>query len=434
MRNIYIILTIILLGAFCSCSRHKTISKQDLARIYYDMYMTDEAISQNRDLRRMTDSLHLYEPIFNKYGYTTEDYLFSVNQYLQNPDKYKKIFEQTKNMLLKRKKELDKIYTYETRFDRLKRWKTLDSLETFIALEGGGESFFKSAKFLFDNIDPKPVRDTRKFSLEVDRPDLDSLKARALIADSLARIKSISDSILADSLFRMMYYIDTTLCDTLATDSISVADSLISDRFKTTTTDSTIYLFFSRAYMFEIDTTEVSEPVIADSLTAKTPKVYYSRIAEFILRDSALMKNVMYRYDYNVGYYLPESTKDKTKETLQELDKKGSAQKKNPNTKPADFKRPENKSPLELRQEKMKQMEIERSKRPMTARDSARIIRQQRQQEEMEKRKQKEESLKSRPRPGERPDRPTRPDNTKKPTRPARIKPTDSQDTTKTQK
>ncbi len=405
MQKLYIILFLIILTAV-SCDRHEIIPKKDLAEIYYEMYMTDEAIAKDRNLRRMTDSLHLYEPIFNKFGYTTEDYLHSVEHYLEDPEKYGKIFELTKKLLIKKRTELGKIYTYETRFDRMKRWLALDSLEYFISTEGPGKSYFKAAKFLFDNIEPEPG--LPKYSLTVDRPDLDPENIRkAFIRDSIGR--ALTDSIskaLSDSLFREMYYIDTLVTDTLTIDTLA-ADSLLVTDSLAVQTDSTILIRFSTPYIFM--TTDTTDIVAADSTRIETDtlditpvrqaKVYYSPIATFILRDSAMMENLPYNYDFNSGSGpAMTSAEDKNKNVHTESLKKGSSGKKvtsrsdreTPNTRFQNRPSSSKKADQTDKSSKSNIFENPISDRPLTARDSARILNEQRKRETMEIRKKEE--------------------------------------------
>lgn len=110
-----------------SCRPRDIIPKDDMSRIYYDMYMTDQALLQTTRLRRMTDTLLLYEPIFNKYGYTSDDYIRSVDYYLIEPETLEKILQETKLMLEKREAQLKLIL--ETEGKRSGKWTVLDSLE-----------------------------------------------------------------------------------------------------------------------------------------------------------------------------------------------------------------------------------------------------------------------------------------------------------------
>ncbi len=331
MRKLYIILTIILLTAV-SCEEHRTIPRKKLSKIYYEMYLADEALSSSRKLRRMTDSLQLYEPIFNKYGYTTDDYLYTVDIYLENPAKYRKIFDRTKKMLEEKKEELQAIYTAETYYDRLMRWRFLDTLDFIVKSEGKGLGFHTWAQFFFNQIEPVSLKEEPLvFSLIVPRPELepeylDSLRAIAhkldsiridsllrdtlyipypLLAEQISADSVVRDSTAADSLtinidtisnvfarayiFAEHFVIDTTSAiDTLLKDSTLIADSIL--------LKDTIALADS---IIPIDSTAIKDSVIADSTKSAiaVPQEHYgSHIVNFILNDSAYFDSEPYIY------------------------------------------------------------------------------------------------------------------------------------------
>lgn len=113
-----------------SCSKKKDIIPEDtLSQIYFDMYLTDEAVSLNYKYRRMADTLNIYEPIFNRYGYTSEDFRRSVNFYLERPDRFEDVFANTKIMLEKYKRGIEAILEAEGKRPRL--WPLIDSLELY---------------------------------------------------------------------------------------------------------------------------------------------------------------------------------------------------------------------------------------------------------------------------------------------------------------
>ena len=147
IRHIFIILTAALL-CLSSCREKESIIPKDImSQIYYDIYMTDEAVDVNYGLRRMADTMRIYEPIFNKYGYTTEDYNRSVNFYLERPDKFEDVFEDTKTMLEKRKAELNSILEAEGKRPRL--WSLVDSLELYTSEGIHAGMVYKYMRVLF---------------------------------------------------------------------------------------------------------------------------------------------------------------------------------------------------------------------------------------------------------------------------------------------
>lgn len=61
-----------------ACARHKIIPDDKLARIFHDAFLTNAYIeAENTHI----DSLKIYEPIFEKYGYTTADVQYTIGNF-----------------------------------------------------------------------------------------------------------------------------------------------------------------------------------------------------------------------------------------------------------------------------------------------------------------------------------------------------------------
>lgn len=74
-RLIPYLLGLLLLGG---CSRHKIIPDDELAMIFHDAFLTNAYLNVEN---RPTDSLRLYEPIFARYGYTTDDVHYTIGNF-----------------------------------------------------------------------------------------------------------------------------------------------------------------------------------------------------------------------------------------------------------------------------------------------------------------------------------------------------------------
>lgn len=85
------------LASSCS-SKPKVIPEDDFARIYADMFAADQLIAQSA-MNRMADTSLVYEPIFRKYGYTTDDYRTSSLAYLKKPKEYAKVYKKAAELL-----------------------------------------------------------------------------------------------------------------------------------------------------------------------------------------------------------------------------------------------------------------------------------------------------------------------------------------------
>ena len=65
----------VLVSAVVSCSREgRVIPVRKMERIYREMLLADQWLAENPDKNGMADTTWFYEPIFEKYGYTVQDY------------------------------------------------------------------------------------------------------------------------------------------------------------------------------------------------------------------------------------------------------------------------------------------------------------------------------------------------------------------------
>ena len=93
----------------CNMGGEKVIPRAKLSRIYAEMLMTDQWIQSTPGVRLIADTSLVYAPILESYGYTTEDYMRSVDAYMDDPERFSRILRQTSAILDKRMKELRKL-------------------------------------------------------------------------------------------------------------------------------------------------------------------------------------------------------------------------------------------------------------------------------------------------------------------------------------
>ena len=74
-RIVRISLCMLLLVTAGACARHKIIPDDTLAQIFHDAFLTNAYIGSEGV---KTDSLRIYEPIFARYGYTTDDVHYTI--------------------------------------------------------------------------------------------------------------------------------------------------------------------------------------------------------------------------------------------------------------------------------------------------------------------------------------------------------------------
>jgi len=100
MNQILRIIILVILVA-TSCSKN-VIDDDDLPKILADIYMADRYVLNSPVNIRKADSSLIYEPILNKYGYTTEDFVYTIDYYLPRPVKLKSYFTDAKKILEER--------------------------------------------------------------------------------------------------------------------------------------------------------------------------------------------------------------------------------------------------------------------------------------------------------------------------------------------
>lgn len=213
VRHISAILALSLFLISCSKDKDegKVIPRSKLAEIYAEMLMTDQWITGTPGIRQIADTSLVYEPILEKYGYTSADYRKSVDKYMDDPERFSRILRTTGELLdkrltslKKRKEELDHIRALEKLLHQLKYEADFKAEDFFPYL------FDEPYVHYYDSLDVKPdsVLMVYRFN-NIDRADTLFDGVRIIVRDSL----DVKDT-LAQS-------------DTLApVDSIAAKDSL----------------------------------------------------------------------------------------------------------------------------------------------------------------------------------------------------------------
>lgn len=120
-----------LLLASCG-KKERVIPREKMSEIYAEMYVLDQWLDENRELRREADTSLVYAPVLEKYGYTYDDYLTSVDVYMKDPTRYSRILRRTSEILNGRLTELKA--EKKAREDALKESRRLDSLRNLVRL------------------------------------------------------------------------------------------------------------------------------------------------------------------------------------------------------------------------------------------------------------------------------------------------------------
>ena len=109
-RFLHIVLVLL---AAVACQGPRVIPKDTLTDIYTDMFLADQMVRDDNVPRVRMDTLLLYEAVFQKYGYDTDDYLYSVQHYLKDPERFGKVFENVAKRLQGEVDALEKIIDHQ---------------------------------------------------------------------------------------------------------------------------------------------------------------------------------------------------------------------------------------------------------------------------------------------------------------------------------
>ena len=109
-RFLHIVLVLLVAVA---CRGPRVIPKDTLTDIYTDMFLADQVVREENIPRTQMDTMLLYEAVFRKYGYDTDDYLNSVRYYLKDPERFAKVFENVAKRLEGEIDALNKIVQHQ---------------------------------------------------------------------------------------------------------------------------------------------------------------------------------------------------------------------------------------------------------------------------------------------------------------------------------
>ena len=106
MKRLLLIFFVLALAA--SCHRGpQVIPRDEMEEIMYEVLMQDQYIKINPPLRRTADTTLVYEGIFEKHGYDTDDFRASLFYYLSDPSRMEKMMEKVEAKLMEKAKEAE---------------------------------------------------------------------------------------------------------------------------------------------------------------------------------------------------------------------------------------------------------------------------------------------------------------------------------------
>ncbi len=121
----------ILLFTFAGCKEEGVIDRKDMSAIIAEMFLVDQVLEGDNELRLQADSMLVYPAVMAKYGHTLEDFELSMKYYMNEGESYNDILKDARERLKKREKDLEKIIKemrdipYEVDFEE---WWATDSV------------------------------------------------------------------------------------------------------------------------------------------------------------------------------------------------------------------------------------------------------------------------------------------------------------------
>lgn len=104
----HIVALMLVLALFVSCRRTKLIPRKELQQIVYEMLMRDQQLRMDRRVTTIPDSVLVYEGIFKEHGYDTDDYLYSIEHYLRDPERFSRVFRDVAAQMEKEKLRVER--------------------------------------------------------------------------------------------------------------------------------------------------------------------------------------------------------------------------------------------------------------------------------------------------------------------------------------
>lgn len=135
MSHILVSVAVVLCG-LCACTPKGIIPRDKMSHIYADLFMVDQWFRMNQRYKDMADTMLVYEPALEKYGYTAEDYMRSMEYYMKDSERYVKMLKQSRLILEKRSAQVQSLLENQDRrrqfYDALEQ--KMDSLPPFVFL------------------------------------------------------------------------------------------------------------------------------------------------------------------------------------------------------------------------------------------------------------------------------------------------------------
>ncbi len=123
------LLAVALLSFSCSSKKGRIIPRHQMTQIYAEMFVLDQWTNSSARMHARTlDTTYVYEAVFQKYGYTVDDFLASMDYYLYDPERYRWMIEDAVAIIRKEEEELRAAYDKAEAEKEEERLRLLDKM------------------------------------------------------------------------------------------------------------------------------------------------------------------------------------------------------------------------------------------------------------------------------------------------------------------
>lgn len=121
------ILSAVALLSSCG-SEEVIIPASDMMSIYEDLFYIDQCVDMAPEVRLSADSLVIYQPIIESYGYTCDQFLEAIAQYKRHPKQFTRLMEGVRDDLRAQKEDIHRVRFLMDSLKMMLTWTPEDEL------------------------------------------------------------------------------------------------------------------------------------------------------------------------------------------------------------------------------------------------------------------------------------------------------------------
>ena len=123
MKKILLLMVPFVLAVSCHRGPER-IPRDEMEEIMHEILLQDQYLKVTSAPKRLVDTTLVYEGIFEQYGYDTDDFLMSLEYYLEDPSRMEKLMEKVEDRLNKEAKGVaEEVKAHNWRSDFMRIYK-----------------------------------------------------------------------------------------------------------------------------------------------------------------------------------------------------------------------------------------------------------------------------------------------------------------------